>query len=518
MASALLDNLAQFLAALAGFLSPLALFHMAWSTLLGIVIGALPGLTATMGVALVTTVTYKLPADLAVLILMCVYVGAIYGGSRTAILINIPGTPANAATTLDGFPLAKQGLAGRAMGVATTGSVLGSVIGMFFLATLAPALGNYALKFQSYEFFWLAIFGIVVSGHLTALHDPIKGWIAGFLGLMVAMVGQEGIHAYERFTYGTTELLGGFALIPAMVGAFGFAEVLSVMRDPPAELAENPRDSVVPKIEDVIRYWRTIIRSGLIGTVIGIIPGVGEDIGAWVSYAAARRKSREREKFGQGSIEGLMAAETGNNAVVSGAIIPVLTLAIPGSAPAAVLLAAMFIHGVRPGPMIMVESPQFVYQVVAMVFFATLAMGLFGILLTKPLLSVLAIPRTRLMPVVFVLCAIGSYAITSRLFDVWVMIAFGIVGFVLREMKYPMAPLVLGIILGDLLDKNLRRGLVLTDGDLTPFFTRPICVALWAITLVSILLTIEPVRRAMQRGWAAVLHGLARKSPGDSSA
>jgi putative tricarboxylic transport membrane protein len=298
--------------------------------------------------------------------------------------------------------------------------------------------------------------------------------------------------------------MGGFALIPAMVGAFGFAEVLTVMRDPPAEMADNPRDSVFPRLADIVQYWRTIIRSGLIGTAIGIIPGVGEDIGAWVSYAAARRKSKERDKFGKGSIEGLMAAETGNNAVVPGAIIPVLTLAIPGSAPAAVLLAAMFIHGVRPGPMIMVESPQFVYQTVAMVFFATLAMGIFGVLLTKPLLTVLAIPRTKLMPVVFVLCAIGSYAITSRIFDIWVMIGFGLLGFILREMKYPMAPLVLGIILGDLLDKNLRRGLVLTDGNITPFFTRPICLVLWVITLTSILLTIDPVRHGMQRAWQAV--------------
>ncbi|MCX8116643.1 MAG: tripartite tricarboxylate transporter permease [Desulfobacterota bacterium] len=496
----MIDNLVNFLNAIAGFITPAALLHIAWATLLGILIGALPGLTATMGIALITTLTYKLPANLAILVLICVYVGAIYGGSRTAILINIPGTPANAATTLDGFPLAMQGLAGRAMGVATTGSVLGSLIGMFFLATIAPWLGNYALKFQSFEFFWLAIFGIVISGHLTALEDPIKGWIAGFLGLLVAMVGQEGIHAYERFTYGTTELLGGFALIPAMVGAFGFSEVLNVMYNPPAKVAAAPKDSILPKLGDVLRYWRTIIRSGLIGTFIGIIPGVGEDIGAWVSYAAARRKSKEREKFGKGSLEGLMAAETGNNAVVPGAIIPALTLAIPGSAPAAVLLAAMFIHGLRPGPLIMVESPQFVYQVVAMVFFATLAILIYGVGLTKILLKVLAIPRTRLMPIVFVLCAVGSYAITNRIFDIWVMVGFGILGYILRRMRYPMAPLVLGIILGDLLDKNLRRGLVLTDGDLIPFFTRPICLVLWVITLSSILLSIHPLRRALKEG------------------
>jgi putative tricarboxylic transport membrane protein len=501
----IVENLGNFLNAIAGFLAPQALFHILWSTLLGIIIGALPGLTATMGVALVTTLTYKLPPDLAILILICVYNGAIYGGSRSAILLNIPGTPANAATTLDGFPLARAGLAGKAMGIATSGSVLGSLIGMIFLATVAPLLGNYALKFQSFEFVWLAIFGIVISGHLTALEDPIKGWIAGFLGLLTAMVGQEGIHAYERFTYGTTELMGGFELIPAMVGAFGFAEVLTVMRDPAAEVVQEARDSIIPKLEEVFRYWRTIIRSGLIGTIIGIIPGVGEDIAAWVSYAAARRKSKEPDKFGKGSIEGLMAAETGNNACVPGAIIPALTLAIPGSAPAAVLLAAMFIHGVRPGPMIMVESPRFVYQVVAMVFFSTLGILLYGFTLTRPLLWVLAVPRTRLMPVVLVLCTIGSYAITERTFDIWVMIGFGIFGFALREMKYPMAPMVLGIILGDILDKNLRRGLVLTDGNLTPFFTRPISLVLWLITLTSILLTIGPVRQAFQRAWQAVL-------------
>jgi len=503
----LLDNLLSFFVAIGDFLTPTALFHVAWSTLLGIVIGALPGLTATMGVALMTTLTYKLAADLAVLILICMYVGAIYGGSRTAILLNIPGTPANAATTLDGNPLARQGMAGKAMGIATSGSVLGGIIGMLFLATLAPLLGNYALKFQSYEFFWLAIFGIVISGHLTALDDPIKGWIAGFLGLTVAMVGQEGIHAYQRFTYGTTELLGGFALIPAMVGAFGFAEVLSVMRNPAAEILDKARDRVIPKLREVFRYWRTIIRSGVIGTGVGIIPGVGEDIGAWVSYAAARRKSKERDLFGKGSIEGLMAAECGNNAAVPGALIPVLTLAIPGSAPAAVLLAAMFIHGVRPGPMIMIESPHFVYQVVAMVLFATLAMLVFGLSLTRPLLTVLSVPRERLMPIVFVLCVVGSYAIAERLFDVGVMIAFGVVGYVLREMKYPMAPLVLGIILGDILDKSLRRGLVLSDGDLTPFFTRPICAVLWLVTLSSILMSIPAVRRLIGQMVAALLPG-----------
>jgi putative tricarboxylic transport membrane protein len=490
----MLDSLGHFITAIGHFASPGILFHIAWATLLGIVIGMLPGLTATMGVALMTTLTYKMDADSAILILICMYIGAIYGGSRSAILLNIPGTPANAATSLDGFPLAKQGLAGKAMGIATTGSFLGSVIGMVFLALFAPVLAEYALDFGAFEFFWLAVFGIVISGNLTAFDDPLKGWIAGFLGLSLAMVGQEGIHAYGRFTFGSTELLSGFDLIPALVGAFGFAEILTVMHQTRGEVVKSALDSVIPKLSELARYWRTVIRSGIIGTFIGIIPGVGEDIGAWVSYAAARRASKERAKFGKGSVEGLMAAETGNNAAAPGALIPVLTLAIPGSAPAAVLLAAMTLHGVQPGPMITIESPGFIPEVVAMVLMASAAMLIFGLAITKPLIAVLAIPRERLMPCVFVLCVIGPYAITNRLFDIWVMLGFGILGFVLRRMSYPMAPLVLGIVLGPILDKSFRRGLTLTGGDLEPFFLRPISAVLCAVTVLTILLSLRRVR------------------------
>lgn len=493
------DGLASLGTALLGFLVPGALFNVLWATLLGITVGMLPGLTATLGVALLTTLTFKMAAGDAILILICMYVGAIYGGSRSAILLNIPGTPANAATTLDGFPLARRGEAGRAMGIATAGSVLGTMIGIFFLATIAPILAEFALEFGAFEFFWLAVFGIVISGHLTALEDPLKGWIAGFLGLLVAMIGQEGIHAYPRFAYGSTDLAGGIGLLPALVGAFGFSEVLIVMQQPVADVVRTATDRVIPRLREVARYWRTIGRSGVIGTAMGIIPGVGEDLGAWASYAAARRASRERDQFGRGSIEGLMAAETGNNAAVPGAIIPVLTLAVPGSAPAAVLLAAMFIHGVRPGPLIMIEFPTFVSEVVAMMLLATLAILLYGMLLTRPLLYVLAVPRERLMPLIFVLCTIGSFAIASRVFDIWVMLAFGLLGFVLRAMNYPMAPLVLGLVLGDILDKSLRRGLVLTDGGLGPFFTRPISLVLWVTIVITVLLSFKSVRAALGR-------------------
>jgi putative tricarboxylic transport membrane protein len=458
-----------------------------------------------------TTLTIALPSNVALLILICTYVGAIYGGSRSAILLNIPGTPASAASCLDGYALARQGLAGRAMGIATSGSVLGTWIGMLALALFTPILGEMALKFGAYEFFWLAIFGVVISGNLTG-NDPLKGWIAGFAGLFIAAIGQEGMYAYDRFTFGIHDLSGGISLIPALVGAFGFAEVLTVIKDHPPKIIINTFDTVIPRIQDVVKYWRTIIRSGLIGTGIGIVPGVGEDVAAWSSYAAARRASKEKELFGKGSVEGLMAAETGDNACVPGAVIPVLTLAVPGSAPAAVLLAAMLIHGVQPGPLIMVQNPQFVYDVVAMMLFASIGILIYGITLTKLLVKILQVPQSLVMPVVFVLCAVGSFAIASRFFDIYVMLAFGIIGFFLRQLNYPMAPLVLGIVLGDLLDKNLRRGLTLSDGDLSPFFTRPISFLMFCLVAGTVLMNIPTVTNAVGRGWTAATAGLRRKS------
>lgn len=497
----MIEGAQGFVAALGALATPMNLFHVAWATLLGIFVGSLPGLTATMGVALLTTLTYTLDRDVAILVLLCMYVGAIYGGSRSAILLNIPGTPASAATSLDGFPLAQRGQAGYAMALATAGSALGTIVGIVLLVLIAPPLASVALNFGSFEFFWLAVFGIVISGQLTGNTSPLKGYIAGILGLMVAMIGSEGIHAHVRFNLGIDDLNGGIALIPAMVGAFGFAEVLTVMYRRKAGLVADSslKDRGFPRLRDLWRFKFTIGRSGVIGTLVGIIPGVGEDIGAWASYAAAKRSSRTPEEYGKGSTEGLTAAETGNSAVVPGSLIPALTLAVPGSAPAAVLIAALFIHGVRPGPMIMIEQPTFLYSIAAMLFLATIAIAIYGLSLTKLFVMVLRIPREYLMPLVFTLCVIGPYALTQRHFEIWVMVVFGLLGFVLRQMKYPMAPLVLGIILGTLLDKSLRRGLTLSDGDLTPFFTRPISAGFVAVIVLTILAGTPPVRRAVGR-------------------
>ena len=482
------EGLNHFIDGLLGFLTIRTIFDVLWSTQLGIIVGMLPGLTATMGVALMTTLTFSMPPDNAILILICMYIGAIYGGGRSAILLNIPGTPANAATAMDGHPLAMKGEAGRAIGISTTGSFLGSIIGMVLLAFFTPLLGNFALNFQSFEFFWLAVFGIVISGNLTAPKDPIKGWISGFLGLFIALIGMEGIHGFVRFSFGNTNLSGGINLIPAMVGAFGFAEILSMMKYQNVNVVKTRIERIIPRFKDVFKFRKTIVRSGVIGTLIGAIPGVGEDIAAWVSYDFAKRGSENPDEFGSGSVEGLIASETGNNAAVAGAVIPVLSLGIPGSAPAAVLLAAMFIHGVRPGPLIMIESPEFVYKVVAMVFLATCAMFILGLSMVRYVVKVLQVPRTKLMPIIFTLCVVGSFAIQSRIFDVRVMVFFGILGFLMTEMEYPVAPMILGLILGNMLDTNFRRALVIAEGEILPFISRPICIVLIlfiVLTLVS---------------------------------
>jgi len=496
------DGWGQLGTAFIGFMTPHTLFNVLWATFLGIVIGALPGLTATMGVALLTTLTFSMPHTEAIMVLICIYVGAIYGGSRSAILLNIPGTPASAASTLDGYPLARQGLAGRAMGISTAGSWLGTLFGILCLALLTPVLSELALTFQSFEFFWIAVFGVVVAGTLAG-GDPLKGYIAGFLGLWIATIGQEPYYNYQRYAFGFTDLAGGIGLLPALVGAYGVAEVLQAMRGPAIKAVASKIDSIVPRIEDVLKYWRTIFRSGAIGVWIGILPGLGEDAAAWSSYAAARRASKEKEKYGKGSIEGLMAAETGEASSVPGAIIPVLTLALPGSAPAAVLMAAMMIHGLNPGPNLMLESPQFFYQIIAMLVIADMSKLIFGFVLVRPLIKILLVPRERLMPVVFVLCVVGAFSITSRVFDIYVMLAFGAIGFVMRELKFNMAPLILGLVLGDLLEKNLTRGLVLSDGSLVPFFTRPVSAVLAALTIISVLWSIpafsEGVRRLLRR-------------------
>lgn len=445
------------------------------SVFLGLIFGMLPGLTATMAVALLTGLTYSFDGGLAVLSLLGVYVGSISGGSQAAILLNIPGTPASAATALDGHPIAREGRGALAIFVANHASFFGTLIGTACVAVLTPIISGIALKFQSHEMFLLCVFGIIICGSLTSGGRPIKGWIAGFLGLLVAMVGRDTVHSFPRFSFGNMNLTASISLLPVMIGLFGFPEIVNSF---------SAADRTVLSIQkfDKKEGWGVlkrnklnIVRSALMGMAMGAIPGVGEDTGGWLAYWS-EKKSYKSDKWGKGEINGVVAAESGNNAAVGGAIIPVLSLAIPGSAPAAVLLAAFWMHGYRPGPLLMSETPQFLYLVVVCMAAASLVMILIANNMAKLTVRVLQVDQRILMPIVFVCCVIGAFVVNNRMFDIKLMFVFGLLGIVLSYMHYPSAPFLLGVVLGNTADENLRRALMLHNGSILPFLTRPICI------------------------------------------
>ena len=469
------------------FLDPVTLMYVFIGSQAGILFGMMPGLTTTTALSLLTGLTFSLAPEKAIAVVLGAYVGSVTGGSRSAILINIPGTPAQAAVCLDGYPLALQGKAAQAIGLSVTASTLGTLIGFISLALFTPVLGALALRFGTWEFFWLAVFGVVIAGSLCSPKDPIKGWIAGFLGLLLNTVGDDGIHAVPRFTFGYMQLSGGFSLIPVLIGAYGVPEVLNAVRKREKMIIQTRVDRVVPRFREVLQHRWIILRSSLIGIIIGIVPGVGSDTASWLSYFTAKRGSKHPEQFGHGAVEGLIAAETGDNACIGGDIIPTLTLAVPGSAPAAVLLAAMTIHNLRPGPMLVAEQPQVVGQIIAISMVATFAVFVLSLLWVRQMVRLLLIPRDVLMPAVFIICVTGAYALSGRLFDIYIMFAFGLVGILMQELEYPVGPFVLGFILGPMAEDNLRRGLMITAGDPSPFFTRPIALILFGLLVLSIL-------------------------------
>lgn len=466
--------------------SPEAAVTIVLSVFFGIVVGMLPGLTATMAVALLTGLTYKTSPDMAILSLIGVYVGAISGGCQSAILLNIPGTPASAATAQDGYPMGQQGKGGLAIFLATSASALGTLGSVVFLLFLTPLLTSFALKFGSWEFFLLAVFGIMICGQLASGGDPLKGWIAGILGLLASLVGLDGLQGVPRFSFDNIDLMAGFSLIPIMIGLFGFPEIVAAFKKKTAVIGELQSINYREGVRILLRNWETIIRSTFIGVMVGIIPGVGEDVGGWLSYWAARMRSKVRDLFGKGNPEGVIAAESGNNACIGGAIIPILSLAVPGSAPAAVLMAAFWLHGLRPGPLMMTETPGFLYTVATYLVAASFIMWALGLLISRFTVKILQVSPQLLMPVVFLFCVVGSYVINDRIFDVWVMFAFGFVGLFLSHMKFPSAPFLLGVTLGPMADTNLRRALTLSDGSIVPFFTRPICLFFAVIILLMI--------------------------------
>jgi putative tricarboxylic transport membrane protein len=490
-------------------------FHLAiliGSVMLGIMFGAMPGLTSTLGVALLTALTYGMDTATAMLCLLSIYVGGTYGGSYASILINIPGTAASAATALDGYPLALKGEGGRAIGLTTTSSAIGTLISMLFVVSVSPIISFFALQFTSFEFFLLAFFGILISGTLTSPDLVIKGWISGFLGLFLACVGRDRLQFFPRFTFGIPELDSGIEVVPVLIGAFGIPQIIQVLKDRFIIGEAQKFQRILPEFGTIIRNIPKIVRSALIGVGIGAVPGIGEDIAAWVSYGAAKNTSRHPERFGKGEITGVLSSEVANNACVGGAMIPLLNLGIPGSPPAAMLLGALMLHGVTPGPMISFEHPNFIIEVAAILMLASMAMWVVGMLMAKQVVKVLRIPTQIFMPIIGVLCMIGSYALGINIYNLYLMLPVGIVSYFLIEMGYPIAPLVIGVILGPMADENLRRALMVSQGSFLPVFTRPVSLILFLIILWTLVSQIPFFKNLKDRLLAKILPRRFRKT------
>jgi len=500
-----LDTISTYFQLLVQTMSdPLNIAVLFGSVSLGIIFGALPGLTSTLGVALLTAVTYGMSADSAMLCLLAIYVGGTYGGSYSSILINIPGTAASAATALDGYPLALKGEAGRTIGLSTTSSAIGTIVSMLFLVSVSPIILHFALQFTSFEFFLLAFFGILISGTLTTPDLVIKGWISGFLGLFLACMGRDRLQFFPRFTFGIPELDSGVEVVPVLIGAFGIPQIIQVLKGRLQVGDVQKLQRIIPEFKTVVRNLPKVVRSALIGVGVGCVPGIGEDIAAWVSYGAAKNTSKNPENFGKGEITAVLSTEVANNACVGGAIIPLLNLGIPGSPPAAMLLGALMLHGVTPGPMITFEHPTFIIECAAILLLASMAMWVVGMTMAKQVVKVLRIPAPIFMPIVGVLCIIGSYSLGINIWNLYLMLPVGIVSYFLTEMGYPIAPLVIGVILGPMADENLRRALMVTQGSFWPVLTRPVSLGLVLIIVWMVLVQIPLVRSLKSRAFAKV--------------
>lgn len=458
----------------------------------GIVVGALPGLTATMAIALLVPFTFTMPAIHGLVLLGGIYCGAIYGGCFSAILINTPGTPSAIATTFDGYPMAKKGDAYKAIVTATISSVIGGLIGVAFLLFLSPPLSKASLKFGPPEFFWLTAFGLTIIATLAS-KSILKGLIGGAFGLLISSIGIAPIEGSVRFTFGIVSLQDGIGLIPALIGFFCIPEVLAMIGRRHQQFSIIPyrkqRKVVLGVLLKLLKKPFLLLRSAVIGTIVGIIPGAGGNIASMVSYNEAVRASKYPDKYGRGIIEGVAAAETANNAEVSGSLIPLLTLGIPGAPPAAVLLGALLLQGMRPGPELFSYHGSVTYTFIVSLIFANIIMLPMGIFSGKMISKLITnIPIAFLAPFVVFLSVVGSYAINNNMFDVYVMIFFGLVGYIGRKAGFDAGPIVLGIILGKICEQGLVQSILMgkAAGSLFEvFFTRPISLILILLTVVS---------------------------------
>ena len=478
-----------------GFLSalhPLSLLLIACGVVVGITFGAMPGLSSTMAVALFLPLTYGLSDKMAMSLLMALYIGGISGGLITACLLKIPGTPSSVATCWDGNPMVERGEAMKALGTGVVFSFLGTIFSIVILIFASPALARLATNFGFYEYFAIALFSMSMIACMCS-NNLKKGMIAGVLGFMVSTVGIAPIDAAKRFTFGTSALQGGFSTLPVLIGLFAMTEIFAI-----AATSKVGKKATVLHVSmkgvkgfgfSLKEFWSmkwVALQSALLGTGIGILPGIGGGTSNILAYTVAKNTSKHPEKFGTGIMDGIVASETSNNASIGGAMVPLLALGIPGDTVTAILLGALTMHGINPGPLLFEKSGELVYCIFAAMIVSSVIMLIFEFYGLKVFLLMLRIPKYMLMPIVFVLCAVGAYGNSSRIFDVYAILIFGLIGLFFSFYNIPSAPFILGFIIGPLLESNLRRGLQLTNGSFMPFLKSPIAVLFLLITLGTI--------------------------------
>jgi putative tricarboxylic transport membrane protein len=481
------------------WLDPGLFLLTALGTFAGIYVGAIPGLSVTMAASILISFTFSWDVNEALALIAGVYVGGVYGGARTAILLNIPGAPSAIATAIDGYPLAQKGLAGEAIGLSTVMSVLGGLCGVLALAIAAPLIADFAIMFTSREYMLLGIIGILLVGTLSG-ESFAKGVFAGAAGVMIGMIGLDPMTAEARFTYGSINLMGGVPFVVAMIGLFGVAEALVQLEYVSRQPIKQAVSRIVPLWSDVRQYLGLALRSSGLGTLIGALPGTGGDIAALMAYDQAKRTTKDPETpFGEGAKEGLIAPEAANNAAVGGAFVPMLTLGIPGDAVTAIIIGALFIHGLKPGPLLLTDTPHLFWFIVGNLTLANLFLLVFGLTGVRVFTKVVECPRAILIPLIVVLSAVGAYAIQNNPLHITWALAFGVIGYLLKRYGFQVGPIILGVILGPMIDSNYRRAMIGAHENLGQFVVdlvrHPISLVLTLVLLMMLLSQLPFIRR-----------------------
>jgi TctA family transporter len=473
---------------------PYTLMVMVIAALYGLFVGAVPGLTATMATALLVPVTFFMPPIPAIAAMVTATAMAIFSGDIPGCLLRIPGTPASAAYTDEAFAMTKKGQAELALGAGLVFSAVGGLFGTVVLILAAPALADFALNFSSFEYFWLVLLGLTCAVFITS-NQPLKGVTTLLLGLLVACVGLGNPAGFPRFTFGNAEMMGGIGMIAMMIGMFAISEIIRYVIDtsPPAEL-------VVEKVGSVMagqwalakKYPVQILRGSVLGTAVGALPGAGADIAAWMSYAMSKKFSKEPEKFGTGHVEGIVESGSANNSALAGAWIPALVFGIPGDSITAIVIGVLYMKNMNPGPTLFTTNPQNIYAVFLLFILANIIMIPLGILCIKVAKRILRVPREILMPLILLFCIVGTFAINNSLFEVGIMLVAGILAYILEANRFPIAPAILGVVLGGMLEENFITSMIKSNGDLSAFFARPIalclavlCILVWSWPLIA---------------------------------